>query len=133
MTVPNANDQVNSDSGSNRADAGRAMMKQVYGFDIGEFGDGFVKLTVEHLFGDIWAEGKLSIRERRLMLLGMLVGTGAIDVAELQVNCALDLSEITPDELREMVVFLAHYAGWPQAAKFNQVVETAIAKRSTQS
>jgi alkylhydroperoxidase/carboxymuconolactone decarboxylase family protein YurZ len=29
-----------------------------------------------------------------------------------------------------MVLFLAHYAGWPRAAKFNQIVEELVARRA---
>lgn len=107
---------------------GQAMMREVYGWDIGEVSGEFVELTVDHLFGRIWAEGTLSVRERRLLLIGMLVGEGLDDVVGLQIDCALGIGEITPDELRELVVFLAHYAGWPRAAKLNSQVEELIAR-----
>ena len=66
------------------------------------------------------------MRERRLLLLGLLVGSGQDDVVGLQLDCALSIGELTEDELRELVVFLAHYAGWPRAAKFNQNVEELV-------
>ena len=34
----------------------------------------------------------------------------------------------TDDALREIVVFLSHYAGWPQGARLNSIVEETIAK-----
>lgn len=113
---------------SDRRRRGQEMMKEVYGWDIGDVAGDFVEQTVDHLFGRVWAEGTLSVRERRLVLLGMLAGTGQHDVIGLQVDCALQLGEITPDELRELVVFVAHYAGWPQGAKMNQTVEDCIAR-----
>ena len=109
---------------------GIEMMKQVYGWDIDEVHGEFVEQTVDHLFGEVWADGKLSVRERRLVLLGLLVGSGQDDVVGLQLDCALSIGEMTEDELRELVVFLAHYAGWPRAAKFNQHVEELSARRA---
>jgi 4-carboxymuconolactone decarboxylase len=109
---------------------GKEMMKEVYGWDIGPVEGSFVELTVDHLFGDIWANGTLSVRERRLLLIGLLVGSGLDDVVGLQLDCATSIGELDESELREMVLFLAHYAGWPRAAKFNQIVEELVARRA---
>lgn len=111
-----------------RRQRGKDMMKKVYGWDIDHVEGEFVELTVDHLFGEVWASGSLSIRERRLLLIGLLVGSGLDDVVGLQLDCATSIGELTEAELREMVVFLAHYAGWPRAAKFNQIVEDLSAK-----
>jgi 4-carboxymuconolactone decarboxylase len=107
---------------------GKAMMKQVYGWDVGDPHDRFVELTVDHLFGEIWAEGTMSVREKRLVLLGLLIGSGQDPVVGLQLEAALRLGELSPTELRELVVFVAHYAGWPRAATLNTTVEELIAK-----
>ncbi|MBS1849030.1 MAG: carboxymuconolactone decarboxylase family protein [Actinobacteria bacterium] len=108
---------------------GIEMMKSVYGWDIGDNVHGeFVELTVDHLFGRIWADGALSVRERRLVLLGLLLGSGQHDVVGLQLDCATSIGELSVDELRELVVFVAHYAGWPVAARLNQKVEQLAAK-----
>ena len=41
----------------------------------------------------------------------------------------IDLAEeLTADELREIVIFLTHYAGWPLGARMNSQVEELIAK-----
>jgi 4-carboxymuconolactone decarboxylase len=39
------------------------------------------------------------------------------------------MGELDADDLRYLVVFLAHYAGWPRAAKLNSEVENLIARR----
>lgn len=112
-------------------DRGRDLMKQVYGWDIGEVSGDFVTMTVGHLFGTVWArDTTLTIRERRLLLIGMMVGQGLNDVVGLQLECARSLGELTDEELREIVVFLAHYVGWPRGAQLNQIVEGLIAKSS---
>ncbi|MEI2640508.1 MAG: carboxymuconolactone decarboxylase family protein [Microthrixaceae bacterium] len=112
-----------------RRQRGKAMMKQVYGWDIDQVEGSFVESTVDHLFGEVWASGSMSVRERRLLLLGLLVGRDMDDVVGLQLDAAVRLDEFSEDELREMVMFLAHYAGWPSGAKFNQHVETLVARK----
>ena len=113
-----------------RRQRGKDMMKQVYGWDIDHVEGDFVEQTVDHLFGEVWAEGKLSVRERRLVLIGLLVGSGLDDVVGLQLDCAMNIGELSVDELRELTILLAHYAGWPRAAKFNQHIETLVARRA---
>lgn len=111
---------------SNR-ERGKAMMRAVYGWDM-EPGKPFEVQTVDHLFGEVWADGNLSVRDRRLVLIGLCAGLGLDDVASIQFDAALRLEELSADDLRELVVLLAHYAGWPVAAKFNGVVEKLIAQ-----
>lgn len=106
---------------------GKALMRDVYGWDFDPTKP-FEVQTVDHLFGQVWAEGDLSVRDRRLVLIGLTAGSGQEDVAALQLDAALRLGELGADDLRELVVFLAHYAGWPRAARLNTEVEDLIAR-----
>lgn len=110
---------------------GLEKMEQVYGFEMSD-GDGdFFRYTVEHLFGDIWQRPGLDDRDRRLFLIGMLVGQRATDVLGIQVPAALANDELTPEQLRELVIMACHYDGWPNGSRFNQVVEEAIGRAKT--
>ena len=106
---------------------GKEQMRQVYGWDI-EPTKPFEAQTVDHLFGEVWAGTDLSVRDRRLVLIGLAVGSGQTDVAGLQADSALRLGELDAADLRYLVTFLAHYAGWPRGAAFNSEVETIIAR-----
>ncbi|HEX7134991.1 MAG TPA: carboxymuconolactone decarboxylase family protein [Iamia sp.] len=107
--------------------AGLEKMAEVYGWEVSD-GDGdFFGYTVEHLFGEIWTRPGLSQRDRRLLLLGLLVGANHHDVTPIQLGAALGNGELDADQLREVAVFLAHYAGWPAGARLFSQVETAIA------
>ncbi|MCU1369069.1 MAG: putative carboxymuconolactone decarboxylase [Ilumatobacteraceae bacterium] len=117
-----------TEADSDQRARGKALMKQVYGWDIDQVVGPFVETTVDHLFGEVWAEGKLSVRDRRLMLIGLAAGSGLEDVAGLQLDAAVRLGELDADDLRTIVVFLAHYAGWPRAARLNTEVENIIAR-----
>ncbi len=107
---------------------GLDMMRQVYGWEVGEMEGDFFGLTVEHLFGDIWTRPGLSLRDRRLLLVGMLAGQGLNDVLDIQLPAALANGELSPDELREIGIFLMHYVGWPLGSKLCVQIDTLIAK-----
>jgi 4-carboxymuconolactone decarboxylase len=106
---------------------GLERMEEVYGFDMTDGTGDFFGYTADHLFADIWNRPGLSTRDRRLLLIGLLAGAGAADVLGIQVPAAYANGELTAEELREIVVFLCHYAGWPNGARLNQVVEETIA------
>ena len=107
---------------------GLRKMEQVYGFDMSDGGGDFFAYTADHLFADIWTRPGLTDRDRRLLLIGMLAGQGAADVLGIQIPAAHSAGDLDDEALREIVVFLSHYAGWPQGARLNSIVEETIAK-----
>lgn len=107
---------------------GLEKMEQVYGFDMQDGEGDFFRYTADHLFADIWSRPGLSDRDRRLLLIGVLAGTGASDVLGIQVPAAYQNGELDEEALREIVIFLCHYAGWPMGARLNSVVEETISK-----
>jgi 4-carboxymuconolactone decarboxylase len=105
---------------------GLDMMRQVYGWDVQDGPGDFFGLTVDHLFAEIWTRPGLSIRDRRLLLIGLLIGQGRDDVAEIQIGAALKSAELDAAQLREIVIFLTHYAGWPAGASLSMQAEKLI-------
>jgi len=107
---------------------GLERMEQVYGFDMSD-GDGdFFRYTADHLFADIWNRPGLSDRDRRLLLIGLLAGSGGQDVLTIQIPAAYAAGELDATALREIVILLCHYAGWPMGSRVNAIVEDTIAK-----
>ncbi|MFI6511239.1 carboxymuconolactone decarboxylase family protein [Streptosporangium sp. NPDC050855] len=108
---------------------GPEIMRKVHGEDHDGEGPGdFFGMTVEHLFAEVWSREGISNRDRRLLLLGLLVGQGMDDPVEVQLDAAIRTGDLTPGELREIVVFLTHYAGWPRGSRLNTQVEELIAR-----
>jgi 4-carboxymuconolactone decarboxylase len=108
---------------------GLEVMKRVDGRDhVGDGPGDFFGMTIEHLFAEVWSRDVITVRDRRLLLLGLLVGQGLNEEVELQLDAALRTGDLTPSELREIVVFLTHYAGWPRGSKLNSQVEELIAR-----
>jgi 4-carboxymuconolactone decarboxylase len=117
-----------SETPEERRARGLAKMSEVYGWDFQDGPGDFFALTADHLFAEIWSRPGLDIAQRRLLLIGMLAGQGRHDVLGIQLDAALRSGDLGPQELREMVVFLSHYAGWPTGAAMNTQVEELIGK-----
>ena len=111
---------------------GRQRMEDVYGFSAdpdSSQGD-FMAYTVDHLFGDVWSRPGLDLETRRMLTIGVLAAQGQHDLLRVQFDAALANGEMTETQIRELVIHLAHYAGWPLAAGANNAAEAAIAHRS---
>jgi 4-carboxymuconolactone decarboxylase len=110
-----------------RHERGMARMSEVYAWDdVPDLKSEFFRVTADHLFGEIWNREGLSIRDRRLLLLGVVAALGEWTVLPVQVDAILSRGEMTPDELREAVIFLSHYVGWPRGSAFNTIVEQRV-------
>jgi len=107
---------------------GLERMEQVYGFEMTDGTGDFFGYTADHLFADIWNRPGLTDRDRRLFLIGMLVGQRANDVLTIQIPAALANGELDAEALRELVILACHYDGWPNGSRMNAVVEDSIAK-----
>ncbi len=115
-----------TESPEERRARGLARMTEVYGREMQDGPGDFFAYTADHLFAEIWSRPGLDDTQRRLVLIGMLAGQGRHDVLGLQLEAALTQGQLSAEELRELVVFLSHYAGWPVGATMNSQVETII-------
>ena len=114
---------------------GIEAMQAVYNFHVDPAtleGD-FAAYTVDHLFGDVWCRPALDTFQRRLMTIGVLAALGKTDLLDIQFQSALDNGELTEEQVREIVVHLAHYVGWPLATGVNEAAERVIARRRKQA
>ena len=121
---------------SERRQRGIEKIKEVYAGDVvtppagaSEFAD----TMLEQLFAEVWTRDVLSMRDRRLLLLGSILALGEDMTFGIQSKAALKNGELTPDELREVLIFLVHYVGYPRAAGMLGVVEKAINEASADS
>ena len=113
-----------------RYQRGVEMIKKVYAGDIAVPPEGamaFTDLMLKSLFAEVWTREELSVRDRRLILLGVIGTLGEKDTFGIQCKAALKNGEFTPAQLREVLIMLANYAGYPRAAGLIGVVEQQIA------
>jgi 4-carboxymuconolactone decarboxylase len=116
-----------------RYDRGTKMLEKVYAGDVSAPPKGtmaFSDLMIENLFAEVWTREVLSIRDRRLILLGVIGALGEKDTFAIQAKATLKNEELTPEQLREVVIMLANYAGYPRAAGVLGIVEQQIAAYS---
>lgn len=66
------------------------------------------------VFDDIWARPELSPRDRSLVTIAGLVAAG--DTRQLRGHLRRALNNgVTATELKEVMLHMAFYAGWPKA------------------
>jgi 4-carboxymuconolactone decarboxylase len=106
-------------------------MSEVYNFTVDpeDVPGDFVAYTVDHLFGDVWCRPDLDVPERRLLTIGVLAALGKTDLLDVQFSSALANGELNEDQVREIVVHLVHYIGWPLATDLSAAAERVIARR----
>jgi 4-carboxymuconolactone decarboxylase len=112
------------------SELGRKMMDEVYGEGFSENlpaeSTPMLEKTVDHLFGEIWSRPGLSVRDRRLLVLGASAMLGRADLIQIQVEGALANNELSADQLREIVLHLQYYVGWGNGTQVNNGVEAAL-------
>lgn len=116
-------------SESDRYERGAAKIKEVYAGDVVTPPKGamaFSDLMLEQLFAEVWTRDVLSMRDRRLLLLGAIAALGEPMTFGIQSKASLKNGELTPEQLRECLLFLTQYVGYPRAAGLIGVIEKAI-------
>jgi 3-hydroxyisobutyrate dehydrogenase-like beta-hydroxyacid dehydrogenase/alkylhydroperoxidase/carboxymuconolactone decarboxylase family protein YurZ len=116
---------------------GLAMADRVYGPGLAAALDGpsdpFTDETISHLFGQVWSRPELSVRDRRLLTLGVAASLGRAELIQIQTQGALANNELTPAQLHEAVLHLAVYVGWCNAtATYNGVTAALAAHHTTE-
>jgi 4-carboxymuconolactone decarboxylase len=77
----------------------------------------FRELALDHLFGWIWSRPGLSIRDRRLVTIALLTAQGRADQLRDHIRGArLGEEPLSEQEISELMVHVAHYAGWAAGA-----------------
>jgi 4-carboxymuconolactone decarboxylase len=95
---------------------------------IGDFSPKLVELTDNVLFGDVWERQGLSKRDRSLITVTTLIAIGQTEQLTNHLRRALD-NGVTPEEVKEALIHLAFYAGWPRAMSGLQVAKAVLGEQ----
>ncbi len=88
------------------------------------------RYIVEFAFGDVYSRPGLSLRDRELITVAMLAAMGAREPQlDVHLQGALNVG-ISFDELQEVMIHLAPYAGFPAAINGMRRVQAAAAERT---
>lgn len=85
-----------------------------------------LEMTIDHLFGEVWSRPGLSIRDRRLLVMGATAALGRADLIEVQARGALINGELSAEELEEAVLQLHFYVGWGNGSRVQEGVDAAL-------
>lgn len=116
---------------SERRQRGVESMKKVYAGDVVVPPEGvmpFVDIMLEQVFAEVWTREALPIRDRRLLVMGVIASMGEKDTWKIQAKAALKNGELAPEQLRETLIQLAQYTGYPRVAGLMGPTEQAIAE-----
>ncbi len=103
------------------------------------YGEGFSKMMeplkdvrfnqeiVLNQFGNLWADPAMSVRDKRLMVLGATTMLGRADLIEVQMTGGLLNDEFTPEQLALIPLFMLFYAGAGNTTALFRGIEAAKA------
>jgi 4-carboxymuconolactone decarboxylase len=115
-------------SEQSRFEKGVAIISKLFGSAGGRttLSEDFRKITVEHLFGNIWSRPGLELQERSMITLTTLFVLGREAELRIHLRGARNLG-IPRAKIEEMLIHLAHYGGWPVAASGFRVLDEVFA------
>jgi len=83
------------------------------------------------MFNDFWGDGRLSFRDKRLVVLGILAGMGADpSLFTIHAKSALRNGEMSAEEARAVVLMALPYVGFAKASPIFVATEALIAEES---
>ncbi len=132
-------------SDSKRREKGRRIIRQLQGGGgqdemmslIGDVFPDFLKITEERLFGNIWSRSGLSIRDRIMVTLAILIEKRWGDktyvdlhdkLLKVHMHYALN-SGISKEELLEVILHVANYTCWGAGYQAIRVAKEVFASR----
>lgn len=93
-----------------------AKIVQTAGHEIlGEFAPEFAHFNDDVLFGEVWSDDTLSLRDRSLITVVALVASGMTDSSLTYHIENAKKNGVTQEEMAAALTHVAFYAGWPKA------------------
>ena len=91
----------------------------------GDFAPGLVHYTDKVLFDEVWEREDLSKRDRSLITVAALASLGKMDQLKFHLGFARQ-NGVTDEELKETLLHLSFYAGWPNGMGATTVLKYVI-------
>jgi 4-carboxymuconolactone decarboxylase len=92
----------------------------------GEFAPALADYTDNVLFGEVWERPQLGKRDRSLVTVAALLAGGNPQQLTFHLQFAKD-NGLSEEELKEAIIHLAFYAGWPKAMTAMAVAKEVFA------
>lgn len=119
---------------------GIGVRKQIFGAEavekrmgaLGDFGQPLQDLINTYGYGDIWSRPGLERKVRSLVVIGMNAAINRPAEFKVHVNGALN-NGCTPEEIREVCLLVALYAGIPAANEAHRIALETFRERGIQA
>ena len=92
-----------------------------------DFDSDFQDLVTRHAWGDIWTRPGLDHRTRSLITIALLAARGSDEELKLQVRATRNTGA-TADEIKEVLLHVAVYAGVPMANSAFRIAKSVLAE-----
>ena len=118
----------------NRRETGMKMRRAVLGAahvdraqgKLSDFNGDFQDFITRYAWGEIWSRPGLERHTRSLLTLTLMIALGREDEFKLHIGAAFN-NGVTRDEIKELILHAAIYAGVPAANSAMHWVEDAFA------
>lgn len=110
---------------------GQKVMEQLFGARAEETRPAFkdmMTLTGDYLFGEIWSREALPVKDRSLITVAILAADSHGPQLRAHLKGALNIGH-SPDALREVMIHVGHYAGWPTGMNGLAALEEVMAEQ----
>jgi len=115
---------------SDRYERGRERMREIHGErsvrtveGLGDLG----RYIVEFAYGDVYSRPGLTVRERQIATVAVLVALGRSSQLPVHIRSSMRAG-LTADELREVIIQVATLAGFPPAMNAMSTLRTIEAE-----
>jgi 4-carboxymuconolactone decarboxylase len=95
----------------------------------GGFAPGLVHYTDQVLFDEVWEREGLSKRDRSLITIAALTAMGRMEQLQFHLGFART-NGVADEELKEALLHLAFYSGWPNGMGATTVLKNIIEKEA---
>lgn len=96
----------------------------------GEFFPELVKFTLEYGYGDIFSRDNLSKKHRQIATIAALTALGnAQPQLKFHINAGLNIG-VTEDEVKEIMLLMSVYSGFPSAINGTNALKEVLAERN---
>jgi 4-carboxymuconolactone decarboxylase len=99
---------------------------------VGQVAPAFERYTAQVLLGDVWKRPQLSMRDRSLVTLSVLIARNQSEQTPYYLDVALD-NGLKPSEISGMIAHLAFYSGWGNAMAAVKAVRPVFARRGIEA
>ena len=92
------------------------------------FDEDFQSFITEGAWGTVWSRPGISKRERSMLTLALLAAMGHDEELAMHVRATANTGA-TPDDIKEVLLHVAVYAGVPAANRAFRIAKEELAKR----